>query len=48
MLSAHVSELLALKERCLYLLFALRDPLTRVMVVRSLPVQEYMVDYCLA
>jgi hypothetical protein len=46
-LDSHASELAALEERCLYLLFALRRPLTRLIVVTSLPVQERVVDYYL-
>lgn len=46
-LNSHASELPALEERCLYLLFALRRPRTRLVVVTSLPVQQRIVDYYL-
>jgi hypothetical protein len=46
-LDAHASELPALEERCLYLLFALCRPRTRLVVVTSLPVQDRVVDYYL-
>jgi len=46
-LDAHASELPALEERCLYLLFALCRPRTRLVVVTSLPVQQRIIDYYL-
>jgi len=46
-LDAHASELPTLEERCLYLLFALRRPRTRLVVVTSLPVHQRIVDYYL-
>lgn len=44
-LDRHEADLPALEERCLYLLFALRRPRVRLVVVTSLPVPRSIVDY---
>lgn len=44
-LDRHMADLPALEERCLYLVFALRRPRVRVVVVTSLPVPGAIVDY---
>src|SRR5688572_14894764 len=46
-LAPHGEELHALEERCLYLVFALRRPRARLVVVTSRPVAAEVVDYFL-
>ena len=46
-LAPHAEELHALEERCLYLVFALRRPRARLVVVTSRPIATEVVDYFL-
>lgn len=47
LLRLHLDELPALEERCLYLVFALRRPRARLVVVTSRPIAGDVVDYFL-
>jgi len=46
-LSLHATELPALEERCLHLVFALRRPRARLVVVTSRPIPSQVVEYFL-